>query len=638
MNIRNIATILIAFTTLHIFSQEIEYTSNSIPDHLKQNANAVVRSHKIHVALNSPKEMQAIEERVITVLNKKGDDHVDTYMYYDGGLKIKRLEVLVYDDLGKIIKKVKKNDFRDVSAVDGGTLYSDSRVKYFEYTPIKYPYTIVFKSEMNTSNTAFIQPFMPVSDYFLSVEHSAYTIDFPETITLRKKEENLDGFEIVKDVKANSIFYEIKNIEAVKPEHYSPSFRSIVPKVLFSSKQFTLEGVQTEVENWDEFGKWMYNDLIRPTDDIPESTITRIKNLVKDEKEDIDKAKKIYKYIQDKVRYISVQVGIGGWKPFNTSQIDELGYGDCKGLTNYTMSLLNAVGIQSNYSVVYAGRSKKNIQKDFASIQGNHVILNIPRENEDDIWLECTSQKLPFGFIGDFTDDRDVLVITPEGGKIKHTKKYTTQENTQNINGHYSISNNGAIDVKVNISSKGIQYDDKYWLETETQRDLDVHYKKRWKYVNNMHINSMTINNDKDNIEFNENIVFNASNYSKIIGDRMLLSINALNRNTHIPDRYRNRKLPLLISRGFKDIDVIEIKLPENFKAEMLPEIQTIENKFGTYKAEVIIKDENTLIYKREFVVNDGEFPKEDYNAFRNFYKEVAKFDNTKIELIKNQK
>ena len=77
-----------------------------------------------------------------------------------------------------------------------------------------------------------------------------------------------------------------------------------------------------------------------------------------------EKAKKIYQFVQDKTRYISVQVGIGGWKPFNTSEVDKLGYGDCKALTNYTMSLLKAAGVTSNYCVVYGGDDIMSLEED----------------------------------------------------------------------------------------------------------------------------------------------------------------------------------------------------------------------------------------------------------------------------------
>ncbi|WOD44467.1 DUF3857 domain-containing transglutaminase family protein [Hwangdonia lutea] len=637
MSLKTIANTMMLFATLTVFSQDHLYSSLTIPEDLIQNANAVVRLNEVVVSLKSSSEMSVKEKRIITVLNKKGNRNVDAYVYYDDKVKIKTLEVLVFDAFGNEIKKIRKNDFKDVSAVDGGTLYSDSRVKYLEYTPIKYPYTIEFTSETITSNTAFIPSFTPINSYLVSAETSTYTINYPEHITIRKKEKNFENIEIESETLTGKIFYKAKNLKAFKPEDYSPSITDFTPKVLFASKQFTLEGVESLVENWNDFAKWMYHDLIKVTHDLPESTISDIQNLVKDETNDIDKAKKIYQYVQDKVRYISVQVGIGGWKPFNASEVDRLSYGDCKGLTNYTMALLKAANIESNYSVVYAGKTPRSIEDDFTSIQGNHVILNIPQEHEDDIWLECTSQKLPFGFIGDFTDNRDVLVITPEGGKIQRTKKYHTEENIQIITGHYSVSNDGSISVNATVKSEGIQYDDKYWMESETERDLDGHYKERWSYINNMTIDNMSINNDKDSIVFSETLAFQATNYPKIVANRMLLTVNALNRNTHIPDRYRNRKLPLKIKRGFKDVDEVEILLPQDYRVESLPEKKIIENKFGSYKAEVVVKDENTLLYKREFVVNDGEFPKEDYSKFRAFYKNVSKQDNAKVALIKKE-
>ncbi|TGV04246.1 DUF3857 domain-containing protein [Flavivirga rizhaonensis] len=635
MIIKIYMSILILLITLSVTSQENLYTSYTIPANLKEKANAVIRSDDVHISLKSSSEMYITKKRIVTVFNKGGNDDVDAYVYYDNNVKIKTLEALVFDNFGNEIKKIKKNSFKDVSAVDGGTLYSDSRVKYLEYTPIEYPYTIEFTSEVVNNNTAFIHSFIPINGYYVSVEKSTYTIEFPEDIIIRTKEKNFETLDLQKETLPGKIKYEVKNIQAVKPEEYSPAYVNMSPKVLVASKQFTLEGVHTQVENWNDFGKWMYHDLIKNTYDLPASTINMIQDLVKDEPNDVAKAKKIYQYVQDKTRYISVQVGIGGWKPFNASEVDKLGYGDCKALTNYTMSLLKAAGVKSNYTVVYAGKSQRSLEKDFAAMQGNHVILNIPQEDKEDIWLECTSQKLPFGFIGDFTDDRDVLVITPEGGKIQHTKKYKTEESVQQIKGNYSISNNGAIEAKVNINSKGIQYDDKYWLETETERDLDKHYKKRWGYINTIKISSMHITNNKETIEFVEDVSFQATNYSKKIGDRMLLTLNALNRNTDIPDRYRNRKHPLKIRRGFKDIDEVEIKLPQDYKVESKPNNKTIENKFGSYKSEVAVKDESTLVYKREFTINDGEFPKEDYEAFRAFYKEVNKQDNAKVALIK---
>ena len=638
MDIKNTIAFFILFISLNTFAQNLSYVSLTIPENLKKDANAVIRSNEVNVTLSAINKMEVTTKRVITVLNKKGNSNIDAYVHYDNNVKIKTLEVLVFNAFGVEIKKIKKNDFKDVSAVSGGTLYSDSRVKYLEYTPISYPYTIEFICEIETENTAFIRSFRPIEDYYVSVEKSTYALNYLDENNIRKKEKNFEGVKLKKEESTGRIFYEVRNLSALEPEYLSPPFRSIIPIVLFASKKFYYEGVFAEVQDWTEMGKWFNEKLLEGRSSLSEDTRQLMLNMVKGIDDPIEKAKIVYKYVQDNTRYIGVQVGIGGMQPITAKEVDNVKYGDCKGLTNYTKSLLDVVGVKSNYTRLYASTSSQiNVDKDFVSFGGqtNHVILNLPQDNNQDIWLECTSQKLPFGFIGDFTDDRDVLVVTPDGGEIKHTKKYSTEENTQTIKGACQLSVVGDITVSLNETSKGIQYDNKYWLETETQRDLDVNYKKRWKYINNMTISKMDIVNDKDNIEFNEHIAFKALGYSKVIGERMLVNINVLNRNKYVPDRYRNRKLPFKIKRGFKDVDEVEIKLPNGYTMEAVPEGEFIENKYGSYKTEILKKDENTLVYKRHFIINDGEYPKEDYASYRDFYKEVSKLDNAKMALIK---
>lgn len=640
MHLKPILVYFLFLLTLQISSQEKFYTSFTIPTNLTENANAVIRSNELIITMNAVDDMTVYEKRIITVLNKEGNDDVNAFVYYDNNLKIKTLDVLIFNQLGANIKKIKKTDFKDESAVDGGTLYSDSRVKYLDYTPTSYPYTVEFISEISTKNTAFIESFTPIQDYYVSVESSSYVINFPSNLNIRTKEKNLEGIDLTKQVLPSKIKYSVKNIPAIKREDYSPPFKNIIPKVLFASSEFNYEGVIAKVDDWESMGKWFNDNLLVGRTELPTSTIERVKNLVKGIDNPIEKAKRVYQFVQENTRYISVQVGIGGMQPISAIDVDKVKYGDCKGLTNYTKSLLDVVGVNSYYTRLYASPSEQlSVDKDFVSFGGqtNHVILNIPQSNGDDIWLECTSQKLPFGFIGDFTDDRDVLVITPEGGKIKHTKKYETQESLQLIKGIYSISDNGQIEAKATVNSKGIQYDNKYWLETETERDLDTHYKKRWNYVNALIINSMQINNNKLDNEFVEDIAFVAPKYASIVGNRMLITINALNRKTNIPDRYKDRKLPLKINRGFIDVDDVEIKLPVGYHIESSPENVVLETKFGSYKVEIIVKDNLTVQYKREFTVHDGNYLKEDYEAYREFCKEVNKNDNAKIVLIKNQ-
>ncbi|MCF8273993.1 MAG: DUF3857 domain-containing transglutaminase family protein [Flavobacteriaceae bacterium] len=638
MLIKNIFNVLLLFTSLTIVSQENFYSSLTIPDNLKKNANAVLRVDESLIEISSIKSLKHNYKRVVTILNKEGNDFLNAQVYYDNKIIVKTLKATIYNEFGLEINKFKKSDFKDVAAVNDFSLYEDSRVKYLEYTPINYPYTVEFVFETETENTAWIPSWRPLEGYHISTENSTYKIIYDASIGIKTKEKNFSNVNIVNNSNDGILSYKAVNIEALKSEDYSPKFREFAPSLLVSPINFNYENYTGAINDWNNLGKWINDKLLVGRTTVSAETENLIKKLVDGIDNPIERAKIVYKFVQDNTRYISVQVGIGGIQPFPADEVDKVKYGDCKGLTNYTKALLKIVGVESYYTEVYATQeSQISLENDFASLlgQANHVILNIPQENQDDIWLECTSQKMPFGFIGDFTDNRDVFVITPEGGKIKHTKKYTTNENRQVTKGSFTVLNDGSIDLQSVIVSKGIQYDDKYWIETKSERDLDTYYKKRWNYINNLVFNKKEILNDKDSIQFIETIKFTATNYSKIVGDRILFNVNTINRTTQIPDRYRERILPLKIYRGFKDVDEVEINLPQDYKIESLPQKVNIENKFGYYSFEITIKNDNILLYNRQFVVNDGEFPKEDYEEFRNFYKEVNKLDNSKIALIK---
>ncbi|TNJ46177.1 DUF3857 domain-containing protein [Tamlana fucoidanivorans] len=629
--------ILFVFTSFLVVSQDLSYNALTISPDLKKDANAIIRLNDVSIVMETASKMYTKGKRVVTVFNKRGNKHVNAHAYYDETTKIKDLKAIVYDGFGEPLKKIRESDFKDVSAVDGGTLYSDSRVKYLEYTPASYPYTVEFTYEIVNENTAFIRSFTPINDYFLSVENSQYSIAYGEEIQLRTKENNFNAIELIKEDKPGILKFRVKDIPAFEPEAYSPATNVLLPEVMIASDKFVYEGVFADVNNWKSMGSWFHNNLLKGRSAISTGTRSKILKLVDGVDNPIERAKIVYQFVQDNARYISVQVGIGGMQPISAIEVDLLKYGDCKGLSNYTKSLLEIAGVESYYTRLYASRDNVlNVKNDFVSFQGqtNHVILNIP-DNGNDIWLECTSQDAPFGFIGAFTDDRDALVITPEGGQIKHTKKYLPEESLQSISGEYSLTGAGDIKAEVVIKSMGIQYDDKYKLDSETPRELDKHYKTRWRYINGLVLHDFKIVNNKDDVIFSENVVFEASKYAKIVGDRMLFSVNAFNRNREIPNRYRNRKFPLKINRGFKDVDVFTITLPKGYKIEALPHDVLIENKFGRYLAEVQKIDETTIKYSREFTVLDGQFPKENYAKFRDFFKTVAKNDNAKIALIK---
>jgi len=631
---KSLQIVLLFLISSTIYSQNQNYTVAKIPKDLMENANAVVRLNEQNIEISSRKSMVITSKRVVTILNDNGLNHMNAGEYASGSSKIKSIEAVILNKDGQEIKKIKRRDFKE-NSVSEGSIVTDNTLLFLDYTPVIYPFTLVYESVVETSNTAFIPSWYPVESTLVGVESTSIRIVYLPELGFKYKEFN---FEVVPEIKkeetATSIKFSATNIAPFKNEEYSPSYQSFFPNVMFGLTNFNLEGVEGVASDWKTFGSWMYESLLKNTTEIPKETQIVIKQLVGNEKDPLKITKIIYQYVQNKTRYISIQLGIGGWKPMLAKDVDRLGYGDCKALTNYTRSLLQTVGIPSYYTVIYGDRDLRSLQSDFVSMQGNHVILAVPIE-EKMYWLECTSQENPFGFQGDFTDNRLALVVKPDGGEIIRTHAFKTDENSQISSGSFTVNAAGTLSGSVVIKSKGTQYDNKFGNEKKSAEDRSKFYKNYFWHINNINLQKINLANNKETVEFQEEITFEAASYGTVNAGRMMFSLNVFNPVSSVPKRYRTRNNPFEIDRGFYDYDDITIHLPEGYTVEAKPDDYELTDKFGYYKTQYKIVDEKTLQYTRMYRIDSGFHDKSEYDNFRKFRENIAKTDNAKIVLIK---
>ncbi|RZJ27270.1 MAG: DUF3857 domain-containing protein, partial [Flavobacterium sp.] len=597
---KSLRFLLLLLATVNLFAQKLEYSTILIPAELKENANAVVRLERTNILITSRSSVSIKTYRAVTVLNEYGLKLMEA----SESRPVKSISATVYDGLGNEIKKIKRKDFREV-AVSEGSIISDNKLTYLEYTPTQYPFTIVYESEVGDSNTAFLPDWYPIGRSLMSVQQSEVTVTYPPALGFKYKENNFENRAIAKEEKAGSISFTVSNLHALKDEQYSPSLNKLVPYVLFGVDKFNLEGVEGEATSWQNFGLWMQNELLSGRAELPEETKSKIKSIVGDEKDPLKKARIVYDYVQGKTRYVSIQLGIGGWKPMKAGDVDRLGYGDCKALTNYTKALLETVGVPSYYCIIYGENGKTDLEKDFVSMQGNHATLAIPIGNELH-WVECTSQTAPFDFQANFTDDRLALVVKPEGGQLVRTSVYKEKDNLQFSTGQYTIAPDGSISGDIEIKSRGTQYRSREGLDRESAEDRNTYYKRYFSQINNLQLTAVKVNNDREKPEFAEKISVNAPGYCSIANNRLMFAVNAFNPYNAVPQRYRTRNNPFEISRGFLDEDEITITLPDGYTLEAKPDNVELKETYGTYKAEYTIIDKNHLKYKRSLLLNDG--------------------------------
>jgi hypothetical protein len=413
----------------------------------------VVRYSSTEEILKSPGHLTIKHHDIITILNEKGDRYARFALGYDKKYNsINDMQMMVYNAAGMQIKKYHKSDFNDRAAVDGVSIITDDRVLWLRHAIANYPSTIETTSEETVSSYLDLGSW-GILEEEQSVQFAEYKVSIRPTAGFRYLNKNINiKPEKTNDAEFDHYKWQVSGLKAIKPEEDALSWQ-VFPKVSFAVKDFICYGVPGDLSSWESYGKWQL-DVNADVCTLSPERAEEIRKMTADIKTDKEKAKFLYEYMQQNMRYVSIQLGIGGLKPFSATFVDQKKYGDCKALSNYMYALLKAVNIPSYYTIINAGTNEEPAESSFVTDPFNHVILCIPFKN-DTTWLECTNMKKPFGKLGNFTENRKALIITEKGGRLISTPKSNDVDNQFNSEVHVVLNVDGGAKATIKIRSSG---------------------------------------------------------------------------------------------------------------------------------------------------------------------------------------
>lgn len=630
-----LSTIILLIASLYLKAGDGDYSVLKIDSALRKKANAVKRFEDIRFEVIDLDKARYYHKYVITVLNEKGDHFASLVERYDKLKSIVSIEGKLYDAFGQKIKTLKNSDIQDRSASGDNDLASDDRFKVHSFYQKSYPYTVEYEVEFKYNNTMFYPSWAPINSENLSVEYSSITVVMPEKIDFRYKCFNL-GEPVSSIEKSNKLYkWELKKISALEGEYKAPNMLEIIPFVYLAPVQFQIEGYKGNMATWQDYGKFVWA-LKQGRDQLPDNIKQAVHSITDGLSNPKEKIEKLYSFMQENTRYISIQLGIGGWQPFDAAYVAQKKYGDCKALTNYMFSLLKEIGIKSNYAVVKSGEGNHFFVPEFPSSQFDHVILCVPLQ-KDTMWLECTSQTMAPGYLGDFTDDRYALLIDEDGGKLVRTPKYHLNENLQVRKINTEIDATGLATIAVDGFYEALQQDHLHGMIKSLSKDKVKEYLNDLFNLPNYELVSYDYKEIKSPLPvIKENLKLSAGNYATVSGKRLFVVPNILSRSTRKLSPDENRKYDLVENTEFRDIDTVEIKIPAGYKPESLPKDVLLQTKFGKYSATVKVQDDK-ITYYRLMEQYSGRFPAAGYNEFVKFYEQIYKADRNKLVFVKQE-
>ncbi|MBN1952969.1 MAG: DUF3857 domain-containing protein [Bacteroidales bacterium] len=611
------------------------YPVATIPETMMNKAKAVVRMYDESFVLQADNKATTSIRCIITILHEDALDEAEIHIPYDKFSRVSAIQASIYDEQGKRISKMSPSDIVDYCGPSSYAGYEDHRVKIISTNHRTLPFTLEYSYEIHYTGLLHYPYWDPQPSYDLSVEQSRFQAIVPSDLELRYYEQNFPVEVSMSSRDNNKIYsWEVSQLPPVKWEPYDPPIQEYSPMVFLAASDFELDGYKGNAETWEDFGKW-FSQLNADRDELPIETSEFIKELVKDCTSAEEKVEKIYSWMQSQTRYVNVSLGIGGFQPFAAEVVDLLKYGDCKALSNYTQALLKAAGIPSIYTLVRAGSSAPRIQREFPGPQFNHAFLCVPL-TQDTLWLECTSQTTPCGYLGTFTDNRDVLLITEEGGKLVHTPTYTEKENYQIHCAEISLDESGNGSAKI-----ANRYGGTYYSKMEPFLRGDQQDKKKLLYqdleIPNFSLHSFSHEEQRSKLPvIHEKIDLELRNYGTVMGDRMLITLNLMNRMEPLVYSRERRRSDIQIRRAYKQTDTIQYTIPSNFALEAIPENQVLTSKFGSYRTTVNV-DGSVITYIRELNVAQGTFDSSEYPDFFDYIEKLSQLDKLQAVLVRKE-
>jgi hypothetical protein len=627
-----------------------KYPADAIAPALRENAHAVVRAYDKVVMVKSASQLVETVHKVVTVLDEAGSDNYGQLMVDYSSLRhINYLRGAVYDAQGQLLHQLRPAEVHDQGLGDaGGSFMMDLRMRYADLRQPATPYTVEFDYEVTSENTLFYPEWQPQAAENVSLESATLQVTTPTALPLRYQEQLLPAGAASAPIVAGAqttYRWQLPAHPAVDDEPLAPSLEEQLPAVHLAPASFVVQGHAGSLASWQSLGQWVYQ-LGQGRDVLPPALTAKMAQLITVAPDPRERARKVYEFLQGSTRYVSVQLGLGGWQTAPASAVVSGGYGDCKALSNYTCALLKAAGLPAYVALVGAGSEHPDVRASFPSSQFNHAILCMPLAAHgaapaDTVWLECTSQTDAFGYMGTFTGNRHALLLTPDGGRLVATPRYGAQANRQQRRTDLWLDASGGAKATVRTRRLGLAQDHYAQLLHDAAPD------EQKKYVSNrLRLSHFTITSLRLAAAPTatlpgvvETMGLELASIGTAAGQRILLAPNVLGRLSALPPQVGPRQAPLALPAAGLYQDTVRLHLPTGFRAENLPQPTQLTTAYGTYSSTCTTLPDGTLQYVRQLETrrpgSGAPLPAAKYAEYQDFRRKVSQADNAQVVLVK---
>ena len=404
--------------------------------------------------------------------------------------------------------------------------------------------------------------------------------------------------------------------------------------------------------SWQEMGN-RYRNLTNGRRDASPQITQQVASLTASAQTPLEKMKVLAQFVQRDIRYVAIELGIGGWQPHAASEVFAHRYGDCKDKATLLSSMLSQVGIESFYVVINSKRGSVTPQVP-AKVGGfNHVVLGIklpPNVSDPSLvatiqhprlghllYFDPTNELTPFGEIGGYLQANYGLLVTPEGGELVELPEQPSAMNSIQRSGRLTLDPQGTLSGEVNETRLGDRASSERWRLRTVTKSAD-----RIKPIEDLLAGSLSffnitqasvLNLNHTDQPFGFHYTFEARNYAKNAGGLLLVRPRVMGvKSSGLLETKEPRKYPIEFEGPSRDTDSFEIAIPAGYVVEELPPPIDADYGFGSYHAKTEVNG-NLIHYSRTFEMKELSVPVSRADDLKMFYRIIAGDERNTIVL-----
>jgi transglutaminase-like putative cysteine protease len=375
---------------------------------------AVILEEIRTIEVISPERGRVRHSSRIKILTPRGAERYGGVgISYNRWETITGLRASVLSPEGKKIE-VKKHHIVDSNQFGSFELYSDSKQRTIVFpgavpgAVVEYGYEKDVRNLFFLSSEISMQDEIPIQSRILTVTAPA---SFPLRISVRGGAPEYSRTEAGGRVTHR---WQVRDAPGFKPEPDMPPFEDMVGRVSVTPKEVVWEGSRIDAGNWDGIAAWDWSlarDRMAPTPEVSQAA----RELTVGVHEPMEKIRRLYEFVQSKVDYVAIYLGLGGWQPHPAADILRHRYGDCKDKATLLIAMMRSLGIPGHHVLVNT-RDEGIIDRDDPTpFVFNHVIVATPTE-EGYLFMDPTSEKAPFGDLP-YNDQGIPVVVVKDDGR-----------------------------------------------------------------------------------------------------------------------------------------------------------------------------------------------------------------------------